>query len=118
MAEIFFGSHHDALFSILEGVTLWENRGSEAVLKFRKYVESSWFIVITNTQLVERWVKDSNACTHTGKDDHIASLISICRSATVLDYKHMVKQAVKDRILRRNQYLAADKIGTRVDKAG
>ena len=71
---------------------MWENGSSEAVLKFRKYVESNCFIVVTNTQLVERWVKDSNDCTHTGKDDHIASLIAIYRSATFLDYKHMANK--------------------------
>ena len=54
-----------------------ENGGSKAVLKFKKYVESNWFIFVTNTQLVEIWVKDNHDCTHTGKDDHITSLISI-----------------------------------------
>ena len=77
------------------------------MLKIRKYVESNWFIVVTNSQLVERWVNDSNQCTHTDKDDHIASLIAIYRSATFLDYKHMAKQAVKDRILHGHQHLAA-----------
>jgi len=113
-----FELHHDALFIISEGVILWENVGSEAVLKFRKYVESKFVIVVTDTQLVNRWVKDSHRCTHIGKDDHITSMIAICRSATVLDYKHMVKQAAKDRILHGNQHLAADKIRTWADKAG
>ena len=76
---------------------MWENGGSEAVLKFRKYVESNWIIVVKNTQLIERWVKDSNDCTHTGKNDHISSLIKICRSATVLDYKH-VKTSFKGKV--------------------
>jgi len=66
------------------------------MLKSRKCIESNWFIVVMNTQLVDRWVKYSHECTHTVKDDHIASLIAIFRSATVLYYKHMVKQAVKD----------------------
>jgi len=54
----------------------------------------------------------------TGKDNHIASLIAICRSATVLDYENMTKQAAKDGILRGNQHLAVGNIGTRIDKAG
>ena len=80
------------------------------MLKFRNYVESNWFIAVTNIQLVERWVKDSHKCTQTGKNNHIASLIDICRSATVLDYKPMSKQAAMDRILYGNQYLAVDNI--------
>ena len=58
-SKYFFELHHDTLSSISEGVTLWNNGGSEAVLEFRKYVESNWFIVVKNTQLVERWVNDS-----------------------------------------------------------
>jgi len=53
----------------------------------------------------------------TGKDNHFASLIDIFRSATVLDYKHMKKQAAKNGILHGNQHLAAGNIGTWVDKA-
>ena len=84
-----------------------KNGGREAVLKFRKYVESTWYIVVTSTQIIERWVKDSHYCTHTRKDNQIASLIAIHTSATFLDYKRMEKQAVKDRILRGNQHLDA-----------
>merc|ERR1740124_1959621 len=40
-----------------------------------------------NHVVVERWVKDSNECTYTGKDDHFASMVGMCRSSTVFEYK-------------------------------
>ena len=84
-AKEFFWLHCDAIVCLSKGVKLWEGEGSEAMQKFRKYVKANWYIVVTNTQLVERWVKDSNECTHSGKDDHTASLIDMCRSATVFE---------------------------------
>ena len=85
--KAFFKSHEDAIASLLNGTRLWDDGGSEAMQKFGIYIKQNWLIVVTNTQLVERWVKDSNECTHSGKDDHIASLIAVCRSATVFKYK-------------------------------
>ena len=41
---------------------------SEYMHKSRQYVKHSWLIASTNTQLVERWVKDSNERTLSGKD--------------------------------------------------
>ena len=58
-------------------------------------------------------MKDSNECTHSGKDDHIASLIAVCRSATVFEYKYEAKQLAKERTLRGNQHYYAGKLGAR-----
>ena len=58
-------------------------------------------------------MKDSNECTHSGKDDHIASQIAVCRSATVFEYKYEAKQLAKERILRGNQHFSAGKLGAR-----
>ena len=101
---------------IAEGACLWEGEGSEAMLKFRGYIKDNWFIVVTNTQLVERWVKDSNECTHSGKDDIFSSMIAICRSTTVFDYKEQAKAAARERILKGNQHMATGQIGTRTHK--
>ena len=116
LTKEFFRTHRDAIVSLSKGVKLWEGEGSEALKTFRNYVKSNWFIVVTNTQLVERWVKDSNECTHSGKEDHIASLIAMCRSATVFEYKYQAKEAAKTRALRGNRYLSAGMIGSRTDK--
>ena len=116
LTKEFFRTHRDAIVSLSEGVKLWEGEGSEALKTFRNYVKSNWFIVVTNTQLVERWVKDSNECTHSGKEEHIASLIAMCRSATVFEYKYQAKEAAKTRALRGNRYLSAGMIGDRIVK--
>ena len=66
---------------------------------------------------MERWVKDSNDdCTHPGKEDHVASLIAMCRSMTVFEYKYEANEAAKDRVLCGNQFLSAGKIGARICK--
>ena len=103
----------DAISSLLNGARLWDDGGSEAMQKFGVYIKQNWLIVVTNTQLVERWVKDSNECTHSVKDDHIASLIAICRSTTVFEYKYESKQLAKERTLRGNQHYSAGKLGVR-----
>ena len=114
--KAFFKLHRNAIHEISEGVKLWEGEGSESVQRFRKYIKANWYIVPTNTQLVERWVKDSNECTHSGKEDHVASLIAVYRSVTVFEYKYEAKEAAKDRVLRGNQFLSSGKIGTRIWK--
>ena len=62
----------------------------------QRYVRQYYIAFPSNNQLTERWVKDSNECTHSGKDDHIASLIAVCRSATVFEYKYEAKQLAKE----------------------
>ena len=47
------------------------------------------FIVVSNTQLVERRVKDSNNCTLSGKDEHFSLFIGMCQSMTVFEYKSL-----------------------------
>ena len=84
--------------------------------KFQKYVKSNWLPIVTNTQLVERWVKDSNECTSTGKDDHFASMIGVCRSSTVFDYKEHAKAKCTQRELRDNKFMSSGKIGERIVK--
>ena len=66
-AKVFFQLYGDAVSSLSEGVNLWEGEGSEGMQSFRKYVKANWCIIVTNTQLVEQWIKDSNECTHSGK---------------------------------------------------
>ena len=65
---------------------------------------------------MERWVKDSNECTHSGKEDHVASLITVCRSVIIFEYKYEAKETAKHIVLRGNQFLSSGKIGTRIYK--
>ena len=74
--KAFFQLHCDAINQISEGVKSWDGEGSESVQTFRIYINAYWHIIPTNTQLVEQWVKDSNECTHSGKEDYVASLIA------------------------------------------
>ena len=59
-------------------------------------------------------MKDSNACTHSGKDNHIASLIAVCQCAPVFEYKYKAKQLSKEKILGGNQHYSAGKLGARI----
>ena len=84
--------------------------------KFRKYIKSNWLPIVTNTQLVERWVKDSNECTYTGKDGHFASMIGVCRSSIVFAYKEHAKAKCTQRELRGNKCMSSGKIGEQIVK--
>ena len=46
---------------------------------FRNYVRASWFKIAINSQLSERWVKDSNECTATSKDDKMSNIYEIIK---------------------------------------
>ena len=85
-------------------------------LHFFSYVKDTFFTVSTNTQLVECWVKDANECYATGKYEHIVSLIGICCSATVFEYKHDSKIEAREQVVKGNQYFSTEKIGERIDK--
>ena len=70
----------------------------------------------TNTQLVERWVKDSNECTLSGKDEHFSSIIATCRSATIFDYKMDARTEAEGRELKGNQYVEKGMKGQRINR--
>ena len=100
----YFINHRDAIIEIAEGKELW-SEDSDCMRKFRQYVKNNWLIVSTNTQLVERWVNDSNECTLSGKDEHFSSIIATCRSATIFDYKVDARTEAEGRELKGNQYV-------------
>ena len=90
----FFQKHIPAIKELALGKALRDRNASECVKFFFEYVKQSFFTICTNTQLVERWVKDANECFVTGKDKHFASLVGICRSATVFEYKHEAEMKI------------------------
>ena len=52
----------------------------------------------------------------TGKDEHFASLVGICRSATVFEYKHDAKIDAKQQVMKGNRFFTEEKVGERIDK--
>ena len=72
--------------------------------KFEDYIKKEWLIVVSNTQLVERLVKDSNKCTLSEKSDHFVSIIAVCCSAAVFDYKEDAKIEAEGWELKGNQF--------------
>ena len=76
------------------GEALHDRNTSDCVSFFFEYVKQSFFTICTNTQLVERWVKDANECFVTRKDNHFASLVGICHSATLFEYKHKAEMKI------------------------
>ena len=79
-------------------------------------MKNNWLIVVTNTKLNERWVKDSNECTYTGKDEHFDWAVAICRSCSIFDYKMMAKKASETRTLKGNKYNTPGMLGKRINK--
>jgi len=50
----------------------------------------------------------------TGKDDHFASMVGMCRSSTVFEYKEAAKAMASSREFKGNLYLTQGKIGERI----
>ena len=115
-AKEFYTLHRDAIQEIAEGNKMWGEIASEKMIHFRQYVTEKWFIVSSNTQLVERWVKDSNECTISGKDECFSSIIAICRSSTVFEYKLEAKEEAERRVLKGNQYITSGRKGDRINR--
>lgn len=88
----------------------------EAIELFQTYVQTEWFIIPSNTQLVETWVKNANKCTATGKDQHFSSMLALCCSSTVFDMKYKAKREAEVREWKGNKYFTKGTIGNRVDK--
>ena len=84
--------------------------------RFRTYVEDNWLIIPTNTQLVERWVKDANECTFNIKDESLADAITILRSTTIFRFRRKALQLSQQRVLSANQHRTAGKVGVRINK--
>ena len=97
----FFNMHREAIEDLADGAKLREQQ-SQKMRQFFTYCKRNFFIVCTNTQLVERWVRYSNECTQSGKDEHFASLIALCVSTMVFRYKEKILESVHKRVLRAN----------------
>ena len=94
---------------------LWDDDCVQ-MLPLRKYVQEKWLKIATNSQLVERWVKDSNECTATSKDEKMANIYAIIRSCTVMYFNDDCRREHKDRIRKATKFFTRGKLGERTDK--
>ena len=62
-------------------------------------------------------MKDANECTYSNKDHFFASLIAICRSATVFEFKEDAKNEFGNRILKGNKFMTGGIMGERHSKS-
>ena len=86
------------------------------MIEFRKYVKENWLTIPTNTQLVERWVKDSNECTFNTKDEGLVDAVAILRSTTIFRFCRKALRLSNDRLLSANQHCSGGKAGSRTNK--
>jgi hypothetical protein len=72
----FFQQHSAAVEKISTGESIWRDDNQS---EFRKFVESKWVALPSNTQFVEGSVKDSKRCVSTSRSEELRSLIAIQR---------------------------------------
>ena len=94
---------------------LWDDDCVQ-MLPLRKYVQEKWLKIATNSQLAERWVKDSNECTATSKDEKMANIYAIIRSRTVMYFNDDCRREYIDHIRKATKFFTQGKLGERTDK--
>ena len=107
--------HRDAIVELVGGKTLREQQ-SDNMRKFFTYCKNNFFVVVSNTQLVEIWVKDSNECTLSGIDEHFSLLIGLCWLTTVFEYKSLSLKESHNCVFKRNTWKTSGKVGERICK--
>ena len=113
--KLSFQKHVRAIRSISEGENLWDNVSND-MGQFIEYVEDNWLTIPTNTQLVERWVKDANECTFNTKEEGLANAVALLRSVTIFRYRRKVLRMSHERVLSANQHRSGGKAGSRMNK--
>ena len=94
---------------------MWDNVSND-MGQFIEYVEDNWLTIPTNTQLVERWVKDANECTFNTKEEGLADAVALLRSVTIFRYRRKVLRMSHERVLSANQHRSGGKAGSRMNK--
>ena len=87
-----------------------------SMFPFQKFVEDNWIKIATNSQLAERWVKDSNKCTATSKDKKMANIYTIIRSRTEMSFNDDSSREHKDCMRKASKFFTQGKLGERIDK--
>jgi len=84
--------------------------------KFSNYIKNAWLIVPSNTQLCERWVKDSNECIVTGRSERLTQQVALCCSMTVMDYYSVANLIYEEKDRKGNKFYTSGIVGSRIDK--
>jgi hypothetical protein len=109
----FFVQHSAAVEKLSMGAPVWRDQGMS---KFRKFVESKWAALPSNTQFVEEGVKDSKQCSSTTHSEGLRSLIAIQRLQMVHRVHEGAKEMRENRVLRANQHVTSGLTGQRKRK--
>ena len=93
-------------------------RGShdDGMKQLNEYCEMSCLKVPTNSQLAERWFKDSNKCTYTGKDEKLSNILEIVRSRTIMCFNDEAYEEHKDCTKKSTNNFTRGKLGERTDE--
>ena len=111
----FFRKFRDEVEEILQGEHIWEEK-SDGMKKFLIYAKEHWLTIPSNTQLVERWVKDANECTFNTKDEALSNALAILHSTTIFRFRRLALEELAQRELKANQHHTKGIAGQRVDK--
>ena len=113
----FFSKFQEAIDEISRGGNVWENNNSHGMLEFRRYAKHNWLTIPSNTQLVERWVKDANECTFNSKDETLSNAIAILRSTTIFRMRELALNELRTTELHANQHQTKGVAGEQMNKA-
>jgi hypothetical protein len=109
----FFVQHSAAVEKLSMGAPVWRDQGMS---KFRKFVESKWAALPSNTQFVEEGVKDSKQCSSTTHSEGLRSLIAIQRLQMVHRVHEGAKEMRENRIMCASQHVTSGLTGQRKRK--
>ena len=110
-----FHHFHPHLDAMADGSATLRGIYDDRMKQFNEYHETKWLKVPTNSQLAERWVKDSNECTYTGKDEKSNSL-EIVRSRIVLYFNVEAYEEHKDNTRKVTNNFTRRKLEERTNK--
>ena len=111
-----FYSYAEELQEMAPGTGCLWDPSCVSMFPFQKFVEDNWIKIATNSQLAERWVKDSNECTATSKDEKMANIYAIIRSRTVISFNDDSTREHKDCMRKASKFFTQGKLGERIDK--
>ena len=115
--KAFLQMYRNELIMMMKGTAdLWNEECSERMSNFREYMINKCMKTATNSQLAERWVKDSNELTYTGKDEKFSNIMAIVRSRTVMKYNDEAYEQHRARIRKSSLYYTEGALGERIDK--
>ena len=106
-----------ALNQISNGASVWDEHMCDETRDFKRCACNNWMNVPLNTQIYERWVKDSQKLSLVnGKSEKYYCQLTMCRCTTVMEFKNIAMDRVKSEIMKENKNYTSGIIGERVNK--